>query len=428
MKSVSSWGRLSSAPHQIFTITAEEEAVEIFTKLSGKHGVAYGMGRSYGDVCLNSHGALWCMAKLDRFMAFDETTGRLTCESGVLLGDIQRYFIPRGWMLPVTPGTQFVTVGGAIANDVHGKNHIQAGTFGMHVLAIKLLRTDLTLIECSPTVQSNWHAATIGGLGLTGLILSAEIQLRKVTSPWLQVETIPYRTLEDFFDLVDASTDWEYIVSWVDCLSNPIGRGIFSRAYHVDKHFQEPQIKSRTISFVPPFSLICPISIRLFNTAYFYKQRASTQFEHYKTFFYPLDKLQYWNRFYGPRGFFQHQSVIPQACRAIVKPMLNETAKLGGSFLSVLKIFGPRTSPGLLSFPRSGITLSLDLPHRGERTLALLERLDKMVLEAGGRNYLAKDATMSHPHFMTSYPHIPEFLTYRDPGISSELSRRLMGY
>ena len=243
----SAWGRLSREPHLPLSLDAARVAAQIgasspqrgngtATPAGAPHrpGLAFGNGRSYGDICLNPGGPLWLTRGLDRFIHFDEETGRLICEAGVLLRDIQRLTVPRGWMLPVCPGTQLVTVGGAIANDVHGKSHHSAGSFGDHVRQLQLVRTTGDTITCGPDTQADWFAATVGGMGLTGVIVQAELQLRPVPGPWLTSQTLPYTSLDEFFQLSDASAStWEYSVSWIDCLSSK-GRGLFMRGNHVD--------------------------------------------------------------------------------------------------------------------------------------------------------------------------------------------------
>ncbi len=431
MRLVSSWGRLTAHPHRVVSLNDPTKVKDLVS--SGPHpGVAYGMGRSYGDVCLNPEGTLWVTTGLDHFIAFDDSTGRLVCEAGVLLRDIQRLVIPRGWILPVTPGTQMVTVGGAIANDVHGKNHHVLGSFGDHVQGITLIRTDGEVIHCGPDERPDWFAATIGGLGLTGVIAQTEVQLRRVAGPWLDTETVPYANLDEFFRLADDSeADWEHTVSWIDCISGG-GRGLFMRGNSADVG-QRPEPKERklTMPLVPPFSLVNRLSLRPFNITYFNlkKWQAGRVISHYESFFYPLDNLLEWNRMYGPKGFFQYQSVVPREVgQGAVQAMLKEIARSGdGSFLAVLKTFGNRQPVGMLSFPQPGVTLALDFPNHGERTLKLFERLDAIVREAKGRLYPAKDARMPRELFEAGYPRLPEFMKYRDPGISSGLSRRLMG-
>lgn len=432
MRPVSSWGRLDALPHEITPLNDPERVASTLAS-SQKPGLAFGMGRSYGDACLNPHGTLWMTAGMDHLIQFDDESGRLVCEAGTLLRDIQRLTVPRGWILPVTPGTQIVTVGGAIANDVHGKNHHVLGSFGDHVRRIRLARTDGSIIDCGPELQGDWFCATVGGLGLTGVMIEAELQLRRVSGPWLDTETIPYANLGEFFALADSSeADWEQTVSWIDCLSGDSSRGIFLRANPcAQNHGEPPRGRKLSIPFVPPVSLVNGLSLRPFNAAYYHlnQRRAGRSLAHYEPFSYPLDNILEWNRMYGPRGFYQYQSVVPRATgQEAVQAMLKAISDAGeGSFLAVLKTFGDRQSMGMLSFPQPGVTLALDFPNRGERTLRLLDRLDAIVREAKGRLYPAKDARMPRDLFESGYPRLQEFHTYRDPGISSGLSRRLLG-
>jgi len=433
MVRVGAWGRLSNDEHDVVRVRPGMEGDSM--QDDRRPGLAFGNGRSYGDACLNPGGRLWDMRGLDRFIEFDEATGRLRCESGILLRDIQRLAIPRGWMLPVTPGTQLATLGGAIANDVHGKNHHAMGTLGHHLRRITLLRTDGERIECGPDLREDWFRATVGGIGLTGVIVSAELQLRRVHGPWLDTETVPFTGLDAFFRLADASdADWEYTVSWIDCLSGQNGlRGLFMRANHGDlESGPPPRARARRLPFTPPIPLVNGATLRAFNAAYFRigAWRAGRKTAHYEPFFYPLDHLQDWNRLYGPAGFHQYQCVVPRDTgAAATAALLGEIARSRtGSFLAVLKTFGDRPSVGMLSFPMKGVTLALDFAHRGASTLALLSRLDRIVAEAGGRLYLAKDSRMPRSMFESGYPALPEFLAFRDPGISSAMSRRLMGH
>lgn len=432
MAGVSSWGNLSAAPHQILPLCGLTSGVSPLPKTT-LMALPYGMGRSYGDVCLNPGGALWLTRGADHWLDFDPHTGRLTCQAGTLLADIQRLLAPRGWMLPVTPGTQFVTIGGAIANDVHGKNHHLAGSFGSHVRSLNLQRTDEHIITCGPDHETEWFHATVGGLGLTGLITQATLQLRPVASQWLATETIAFDTLEDFHALASESeAAWEYTVSWIDCLDKH-GRGLFIRGNHCPAGSAPPSPRrdGPAIPFTPPLSLVNAASLRAFNALYYrmHRLRAGQSVSHYLPFFYPLDGIAHWNRMYGPRGFYQYQCVVPfQDGKQAIAAMLAQIAQSGqGSFLAVLKTFGDRPSSGLLSFPRPGITLALDFPNKSEATLRLFERLDRITSEVGGRIYPAKDARMPPHLFQSGYPQWQQFLRYRDPGISSAMSRRLMG-
>jgi FAD/FMN-containing dehydrogenase len=436
MVKVASWGRLGSHEHELVALHDRDQVAHRIR--DDGVGLAQGNARSYGDVCLNPGGRLWRTTGLDRFIDFDAASGRLRCEAGVLLRDIQRMSLAHGWLLPVTPGTQLVTVGGAIANDVHGKNHHRLGSFGNHVLSLRLARTDGSVIDCrpgdcGPGDEAGWFAATVGGMGLTGVIVEAELQLRRVRGPWLVTDTVPYATLDEFFPLADTSeAGWEHTVSWIDCLSGS-GRGLFLRANPapVPGHDAQQDRPSRRMPVAPPVSLVNGLSLRPFNAAYFHLKRlkAGRAVAHFEAYGYPLDGLHDWNRMYGPRGFYQYQSVVPRAGgQDATRAMLAAIKASGqGSFLAVLKTFGARDSVGMMSFPRPGVTLALDFPNRGASTLRLFERLDAIVREAGGRLYAAKDARMPRALFEAGYPRLAEFLPYRDPGISSSMSRRLLG-
>lgn len=427
---VSSWGRLVTPLHKIIPLLGVDK---LPANKFGFKALPFGNGRSYGDVCLNPDGVLWATRGLDRFMAFDRQSGLLTVEAGVLLQDIQKLVIPQGWMLPVTPGTQLITVGGAIANDVHGKNHHVLGTFGECVQQLTLLRTDGDNIICGPKSQPVWFNATVGGMGLTGVISQATLQLRRVSGPWLESENLPFKKLKDFFDLADDSeTDWEHTVSWIDCL-NRKGRGVFIRGNHVGK--SEKPYKSSVnidVKFVPPVSLVNRLSLKPFNMAYYHlhSHKLNKRIVHYEPFFHPLDNVKNWNRIYGPKGFYQYQSVLPRELgQEGIAAMLDVVSRSGtGSFLAVLKTFGDRQNVGMMSFPMPGVTLALDFPNQGEKTLALMRSLDAIVRDAKGRIYAAKDSRMPRDLWESGYPNLGEFVKYRDPGISSAMSRRLMDY
>lgn len=432
MGTLSSWGRLSCLPHR--TVALHDRTLVAEALQQNPRGICFAMGRSYGDICLNPRGVAWLTRSLDRFISFDSTTGLIECETGVTLGEIQRLFVPRGWMLPVSPGTQFATVGGAIANDIHGKNHHAKGSFGNHVRFIELMRTTGEVLRCSPEDNPGLFAATIGGMGLTGVITRALVQLRPVPGPWLATDTLPFTRLEEFFELSDISEeDWEYTVSWIDCVGGAAGRGIFMRANHTpypERRWSEP--RRRQIPFTPPFSLVNGMTLKPFNQLYYARKaaKAGAGVEHYANFFYPLDSLLDWNRLYGRPGFYQFQCVVPREAGLLsIREMLTRISEAGeGSMLAVLKTFGnalPGT--GLMSFPMPGVTLALDFPNRGARTISLLASLEAIVRDAGGRLYPAKDAAMSRHSFERGYPRLEEFMTYRDHGTSSALSRRLLG-
>lgn len=397
----------------------------------------YGNGRSYGDSCLNDNGLLLAMRGLDRFIDFDPASGVLRCEAGVLLAEILALAVPQGWFLPVTPGTRFVTIGGAIANDVHGKNHHRAGTFGRHVRRFELLRSDGVRRLCTPDDNADWFGATIGGLGLTGVIVWAELALKRIASPMIDLETIRFDRLQEFFELSRASDrDYEYTVAWIDCLARgrSLGRGLFMRANHAPAlryNGTAKPARRRHMPVTPPVSLVNRATLRPFNSLYFHRQRGRHRrtVAHYEGFFYPLDAILAWNRMYGASGFMQYQCVVPPAAgEDATREILARIAASGtGSFLSVLKLFGDIASPGWLSFPRPGVTLALDFPNRGAPTLRLLDALDEVVATAGGAVYPAKDARMSAHSFQCYFPDWQRLLPYVDPRFSSSLWRRVTG-
>ncbi len=431
MKGYASWGRYPKAiPTKVY---CPHWADELFPK--GAHFLLpYGNGRSYGDSCLNDGGALLDMRGLDRFLSFDHSTGILRCEAGVLLADILALVVPVGWFLPVTPGTRFVTVGGAIANDVHGKNHHRTGTFGQHVQRLALRRSDQGVVLCSVTENADLFHATIAGLGLTGAIVWAEIQLRPIANAAMDTETIRFSNLDAFFDLSgESDRDYEYTVAWIDCLAQgkSLGRGLFMRGNHAtpQEKLPAPPGKTRGFPVDMPFPLVNAWSLRAFNSLYYRKQFAQMRrtITHYEPFFYPLDGVLHWNRFYGRRGFLQYQCVVPpESAKESIRALLEIIATArSGSFLAVLKVFGNRFSPSLLSFPRPGATLALDFPNQGQHTLDLLDQLDTIVASAGGAVYPAKDARMSGEHFRQYFPRWEEFQRYIDPRFSSSFWRRV---
>jgi FAD/FMN-containing dehydrogenase len=423
-----SWGRYPAAKQDVFPVYWREG----IRFPEGTTLLPRGLGRSYGDVCLNDGGTLIAARGLDRLIRFDSETGVLRVEAGVSLDEILAFAVPRGWFLPVTPGTKFVTVGGAIGNDVHGKNHHVAGTFGRHVREFVLLRSDGERMVCSGETNPGMFAATVGGLGLTGLILEAEIQLKPVRGREIDVELIRFGNLEEFFALsAESETGYEYVVSWVDCLAagKGLGRGIFMRG----NHRAEPDRKRHKSGGALPVPVdfpgwvLNPLSIWAFNTLYYHKQvtKRSQKVVDYEPFFYPLDALMDWNRMYGRDGFLQHQCVVPNEA---IGEILARIARSGwGSFLAVMKLFGDVESPGMLSFPKRGVTLALDFQNKGPRMFEFLDELDRIVVEAGGRINPSKDARMAAEHFRSFYPRLNEFTRYVDARFSSSFYRRVGG-
>lgn len=430
MAAGTSWGRWPRHKQDIVALVSRFDALPDAAPM-----LAFGNGRSYGDVCLNGGGTLLSTRGLDRFIAFDPGTGVLECEAGVLLSEIIDLTLPHGWFPAVTPGTAQVTVGGAIANDVHGKNHHRAGSFGHHVLELQLRRSDGNSLRCTPDQNAELFIATIGGLGLTGLISSARLQLRRVPGEWLLADSRRFANLEEFFALASESDrDFEYTVGWLDCAASGarLGRGVFMRGNHVHSTIAAPARRSsRRLPFTPPVSLVTGLTVRVFNEFYFWRPSAQTtqQLCHFQPFLYPLDSLLDWNRMYGPAGFFQYQCVLPNPdARSALREMLSRIGASGlGSFLVVLKRFGDRPSLGMLSFARPGVTLALDFPNRGAATLALLESLDAITRAVGGAVYPAKDARMSADSFRQYFPSWQRLQQYVDPAFSSSFWRRVTG-
>lgn len=396
--------------------------------------LAYGNGRSYGDSCLNDGGTLIDVRGLDDILAFDRETGLITCGAGLLLDRLLEIVVPAGWFPPVTPGTAFVTIGGALANDVHGKNHHSAGTFGCHVRAFELVRSDGQRLICAPDLNSELFTATIGGFGLTGLVTQVTLQLMPVASGEMAQEVVPFGNLAGFFDIATTSdATHDYTVAWIDSLASGrnLGRGVFFRANHAPASNTSAPRPARSLPFPlkPPFPLINRLTLSAFNWLYRNSQPRDGLERRvpYRPFFYPLDRIHDWNRAYGPNGLRQFQCAIPRAgAPDTIAEMLRQTLAAGeASFLTVLKLFGDRPSPGLMSFAVPGATLTLDFPNRGERTERLLARLDGLAIAAGGRVNPYKDARMSPATFAASFPRWREFAGYVDPGFSSDFWRRV---
>lgn len=429
-----SWGRYPQVEQHDRPIFWRHEPLPL-DGIEGKV-LPYGLGRSYGDVCLNDQNWILPTRGLNRFISFDRKMGLLRCEAGVSLAEILELTVPRGWFLSVTPGTKFVTVGGAIANDVHGKNHHRAGTFGCHVTQFELLRSDGPRMLCSPESNAEMFAATIGGLGLTGLITWAELQLIPVTNHLIAGRTIKFGNLSEFFELSkDLEAQYDYSVAWVDVLASgsTVGRGIFTAGNHAQKSGgkkYKPSKEGPTVPFDLPGFVLNSVTMQTFNMFYYFRQFKSEMPMHvdYNKFFYPLDSVQDWNKIYGKRGMLQYQCLIPKGEEEAFRDILTQISQSAlGSFLAVMKVTGDIESPGMLSFPRQGVTLALDFPIKGEKTFALFRRLDEIVRQAKGRLYSAKDATMSAEDFQRQYPNWREFATHIDPKFDSSFWRRVTG-
>lgn len=429
-----SWGRYPYAPQSGERLAWRDAIHARLTDACTRRGttLAFGNGRSYGDSCLAATDHVLPMRGLSRFISADWAQGVLRAEAGVTLGEVLALSLPRGWMLPVTPGTQFATLGGAVANDVHGKNHHVRGTFGRHVRRFSLLRSDRPATECALDENEVLFRATIGGLGLTGVIEWVEIQLMPVRSSHIAVARMRYDNLDEFLALsrsYEASN--EYGVAWVDCLARgaALGRGVYTSGNHAtDGDFSLPVKRARGVPFMLPLSPVNRLTVQAFNRLYYRRQKAGIEYARMDlaSFFYPLDNILNWNRIYGRHGFQQHQCVIPDAlARDALHAILKAIATSGsGSFLAVLKRCGSLPSPGLLSFPMPGVSLALDFPQDERRNAALFARLDAIVAEAGGRQYPAKDAHMSGEHFRAAYPAWQELERHRDPALMSRFWKR----
>ncbi len=405
--------------------------------IQGVHNGALpvGMGRSYGDVCLLKDGTLLETTGMNRLLAFDPETGLLTAEAGITLAQILDFAVPRGYFLPVTPGTKYVTLGGAIANDIHGKNHHIAGTFGNHVTQFELVRSDGNRLHCTPLENPDFYSATIGGMGLTGVVTWAQVRMKPIVSRKVDYQGIQFHGIDEFLDLTEKSQHIEYTVSWVDVTSQGKNfcRGIFMQGDH--SQVPAPLKPSPEPKLVFPMELpgwaLNGTTVGLFNTLFFNKQikRSVTALQDYEPFFYPLDAVLKWNKMYGKRGLLQFQYAIPwENARQGTVTILREVAKSGlASFLAVLKAFGDVPSPGMMSFPKPGITLALDFPIRPDVSFALFDRLAEMTYEFGGRLYPAKDARMTSAQYQAFYPQWERFARYKDPAITSSFWERVVG-
>src|SRR5262249_38149125 len=389
---VYAWGRLQPRVHVVVPAFFADEMVAAVRASDRWPLLCRGLGRSYGDVALNGGGYL-LEARADHVLSADLENGIVRAEAGLSLDALLRVCVPRGWFLTVSPGTKFVTLGGAVANDVHGKNHEREGTIGCHVRRIGLARSTGEMLEL--TADSPLFAATIGGLGLTGVIVWVELTLIPIRSATMEVETLAMRDLDDFFRLSAESTDWPYTVSWVDSLARgpALGRGLFIRGRHATAGPLVPHGAARLTVPHAGRHILNRGTIALFNFLYRTRPWATGRaMMHYDRFFYPLDSLSHWNRLYGRGGFFQHQSVVPmENAPDTVRKLLELTAEAGEpSFLAVLKVLGDRPSPGILSFPMSGVTLALDLANRGDTTRRLLDRMADLAGAAGGGGVLRR--------------------------------------
>ena len=442
MTALSGWGRYPVLDCRVETLRCGVDLPDLLRR--GGTLIARGNGRSYGDAALNPDLTLSMLA-MDRLQAFDPETGLLTSEAGVLLTDVLEIFLPRGWFPAVVPGTKFVTVGGMVAADAHGKNHHRDGAFGAHVDSLTLAAADGEARHCSRTAQAALFHATLGGMGLTGVILSASFRLRPIETAYLLTETAALRDLDETMAWFEESRAWPYSVAWIDCLARgaALGRSLATRGRFMQRgelpaRFARmplrPASRSRlTLPADAPSALLNRASIGLFNAAYHRigRARGGTRPVHFDRFFFPLDGIGAWNRLYGRKGFVQYQCVLPKAeSPSGIAALLDRAGRDGpGSFLGVLKLLGP-AADGPMSFPMEGYTLALDLPMRGGAP-ALIGALDGITHRHGGRVYLAKDASSAPERVRQGYPALAAFESVRAeaagtaPRFASALSRRL---
>ena len=443
MRPLSGWGRFPVETCRLYRPEKRAVLAEILASRCEPSWIARGLGRSYGDAALNAGAGVISFERLNRFLAFDPETGVLDCEAGTSLEEMLRYFLPRGFFPPVTPGTKFVTLGGAIAHDVHGKNHHRVGTISNFVLDFRLLTPQGELLTCSREENPQVFWATIGGTGLTGLIVSARIRLKSVETAYLRVDYEKARNVEEAVAALSESDHlYEHSVAWIDCLASgkALGRSVLMRANHarredVPARLGDPLSPRRaarhSIPFDCPSAMLSSFTIRAFNAVFYNAHRASSgNIVDFDRFFYPLDAIHHWNRMYGKRGFTQYQVAFPleSGLTGLVELLRRLSASGRGSFLGVLKRFGDSNS-GLLSFPMSGYTLALDIPMDGGLA-SFLRELDRLTLHYGGRVYLAKDAITTAESFAAMYPRLDEFREAKrrlDPRgvLSSSLARRV---
>lgn len=420
------WGNYLQARCPTFRPERRRELLQVLARGGFRTYVCRGMGRSYGDQALNPDGAVILMTRLNRFLGLDEAAGIIDCEAGVTVADLVRHLLPRGLALPVTPGTQHVTVGGAIASDVHGKNHHRVGSFAQAVVDLDLLAPDGRLLRCSPQQHPELFWATLGGLGLTGAIVRARLRLRRLETAWLAAS---YRRLPDLdaalAALADAEARHEYSVCWIDCMARgaALGRGLLLNADHAPRSLLRGPAAEAPLRLVPrraaavptwlprllPRRVVAPAAVAAFNACYYRRHPTGERLVDYASYFYPLDAVGGWNRLYGRAGFVQCQAVFPhrqggEGVRAVLGAL---HAAGAACTLGVLKRMGPE-SGGLLSFPCPGVTLAVDVAAF-PRLAACMDAVHDAVLRHGGRVYLTKDATLRAEAVRAMYPRLAEF-------------------
>ena len=440
---ISGWGRYPVATSDVYRPDRTEALSAILDSRGKQTLIPRGLGRSYGDTAINNGGSVVVATGFDRMIAFDDTSGTLECEAGVSLETIIKTFLPRGWFIAVTPGTKFVTVGGAIANDVHGKNHHSDGSFSDFVDSFTLLIPTGEVLTCSRDENADVFWATVGGIGLTGFILTARIRLLPVETAYAKTDYLRARNLDELLAiLVERDTGYRYSVAWIDCLAtgSRMGRGVVMLGEHamtddlppgiVDPYSVNKPIALGVPIDFPPIALN-PVSIRAFNEAFYAINPTSLgKLVDYDRYFYPLDSIRDWNRIYGSRGFTQYQFIVPpDAAEGLTTIIRRLSDAKQASFLAVLKRCGDG-NPGLLSFPMPGWMLALDIPMTPGLP-SFLRELDRIVLDYGGRLYFAKDATTTPETIRAMYgdgiDRLREIRKRLDPDgvLSSDMALRL---
>jgi len=414
---IANWGNYPVVDSNILSFNNPSELRDIVEKESSF--IPRGNGRCYGDASLAPTTLLTLDMK--KVLSFDKVNGVIDCESGITLDQILKIIVPHGWFLPVSPGTKFITVGGAVASNVHGKNHHVEGPFSNHIVDMDLILGSGEPVTCSPESYADLFGATCGGMGLTGIITRVRFRLKKIETSYIVQKQVKASNLEEILQLFDKYHDYTYSVAWIDCLKKgaQFGRSILILGEHATqkdlgpKTAQDPLYIPGKKGIVFPFNLpsfvLNKFTISAFNFAYYAKnlKKEIDSVVHYEPFFYPLDAILHWNRGYGKKGFVQYQFVVPLDKKEGLVQILNRISQKGmGSFLAVLKKFGEH--PSIISFPIEGYTLALDFPVR-EGLFEFLDELDDIVLKYGGRIYLSKDARMRPDIFWATYPHARQF-------------------
>jgi len=443
-ENLAGWGNVPIEPCDVSRPMSLRELRQAVTSGAPPSLISRGLGRSYGDAALNAHAGVILHDQLDRMMRFDEATGMLEAEAGLTFHDLVDTFLPRGWFLPVTPGTKYVTLGGALAANVHGKNQHRDGCIAAHVPSLQLLTAEGETLNLSREQQPDLFWATFGGMGLTGSIVSAALQLMRIDTAYARVCYRKPPHLDALLDAMQAhDADHRYSVAWIDCMASgaSLGRAVLMHGDHAtvddlpaslrDRPLHLPRKRNKNVPCFAPNGLLNPLVVRLFNALYYRRHREETRLVDLDSFFYPLDAVLHWNRLYGRRGFYQYQAVLPlqssrEGLRAVLRTL---AASRRASFLAVLKTFG-QGDDSLLGFARPGHTLALDIANTGENTRKLLHELDRMVIDHGGRVYLAKDACLTAESFEAMYDNADRFRAIKkrvDPEnrFASSLARRL---